>query len=43
MNLPFPFDPLVIFGALLAIVWVVLAVVGIFRRPDCNGSTDHEG
>lgn len=32
MNLLFVFDPLLIFSALLTGGWLILAVVGIFRR-----------
>lgn len=42
MNLPWFFDPLVIFAGLLAAVWVGLAVVGIFRRSGKEESSDPE-
>jgi hypothetical protein len=42
MSLPFPIDPLVIFGALLAIAWVSIAVVGFFWRPWREESADDE-
>jgi hypothetical protein len=42
MNLLFPIDPLVIFGALLAVGWVGVAVVGFFWRSRRKESSDDE-
>lgn len=42
MSLPSLFDPLVIFGGLLAVGWLGLAVVGIFQRSARKESSDPE-